>query len=59
MNGLRRTILVVAAMAGCAVWLAVPRLGAGQVPVQDQQPARAALRPAVMGPTAACPPAIR
>ena len=50
MNGLRRTILLVAAIAGCAVWLAVPRLGAGQVPVQDRQPARSALRPAVMGP---------
>jgi gamma-glutamyltranspeptidase / glutathione hydrolase len=50
MNGLRRTILLIAAIAGCAVWLAVPRLGAGQVPVQDRQPARSALRPAVMGP---------
>ena len=51
MNRLRRTILVIAAIAGCAVWLAVPRLGAGQVPVQDRQPARSALRPAVMGPS--------
>ena len=50
MNRLRRTILVIAVIAGCAVWLAVPGLGAGQVPVQDQQPARSALRPAVMGP---------
>ena len=51
MNALRRTILVIAAIAGCAVWLAVPGLGAGQVPVQDRQPARSALRPAVMGPS--------
>ena len=52
MNGLRRTILVVAATAGCAVWFAIAGLGAGQVPVQDQQSAHAALRPAVMGPSA-------
>jgi gamma-glutamyltranspeptidase/glutathione hydrolase len=51
MNGLRRTILVIATVTGCAVWFAVPRLGAGQVPVQDRQPARSALRPAVMGPS--------
>ena len=50
MSALRRTILVAAAAAGCAAWMAVPRL-AGQVPVQDQQPARSALRPAVMGPS--------
>src|SRR4029453_11564196 len=50
MNALRRTILFVVATAGCAVWFAAPRLG-GQVPVQDQQSARAALRPAVMGPS--------
>jgi gamma-glutamyltranspeptidase/glutathione hydrolase len=51
MDGLRRTILGFAAIAGCAVWLAVPGLGAGQVPPQDGQPARSALRPAVMGPS--------
>jgi gamma-glutamyltranspeptidase/glutathione hydrolase len=51
MDGLRRTILGFAAIAGCAVWLAVPGLGAGQVPAQDGQPARSALRPAVMGPS--------
>jgi gamma-glutamyltranspeptidase/glutathione hydrolase len=51
MDGLRRTILGFAAIAGCAVWLAVPGLDAGQVPAQDRQPARSALRPAVMGPS--------
>ena len=51
MNRLRPTILPVAVIGCCVVGLAVTRLGAGQVPVQDQQSARAALRPAVMGPS--------
>jgi len=34
-----------------ALVVALERAGAGQVPVQDRQPAGSALRPAVMGPT--------
>ena len=47
MTRLRRFVIV--ATAG-AIAFAVARLG-GQVPVQDQQPAHSALRPAVMGPS--------
>ncbi|MGE3492601.1 MAG: gamma-glutamyltransferase, partial [Vicinamibacterales bacterium] len=43
---LRRTILALVALV-----VALERAGAGQVPVQDRQPAGSALRPAVMGPT--------
>ncbi len=51
MSAMRRTSLLCAAIAGCVVWWASAGVGAGQVPVQDRQPARSALRPAVMGST--------
>jgi gamma-glutamyltranspeptidase/glutathione hydrolase len=52
MSGTRRAVLLTVFMAAGAIGLSAIGLGAGQVPVQDRQPARAALRPAVMGPTA-------
>jgi gamma-glutamyltranspeptidase/glutathione hydrolase len=51
MSGARITLQAVAIIVGCAIAVAGARLGAGQVPVQDRQPARSALRPAVMGPS--------
>jgi gamma-glutamyltranspeptidase/glutathione hydrolase len=44
--------LLLAAIVGCIASVGVVRVGvARQVPVQDRQPAGAALRPAVMGPS--------
>ncbi len=51
MSGMRRPILVIALVAGCVIGPPGARLSARQVPVQDRQPARSALRPAVMGPS--------
>jgi gamma-glutamyltranspeptidase/glutathione hydrolase len=51
MRGLRRSIVAGTAVAAVAVWWTVSSLSAGQVPRQDQQSSRAALRPAVMGPS--------
>jgi gamma-glutamyltranspeptidase/glutathione hydrolase len=51
MSPIRRSMLALALMAGCAAWWSAARVGAGQVPQQDRQPSRSALRPAVMGPT--------
>jgi gamma-glutamyltranspeptidase/glutathione hydrolase len=51
MSGARITLQAVAIIVGCAIGVTGSRLGAGQVPVQDRQPARSALRPAVMGPS--------
>ena len=46
-----RPLVAVLAMAGFGPGVAGPLAGARQVPVQDQQPAGSALRPAVMGPS--------
>jgi gamma-glutamyltranspeptidase/glutathione hydrolase len=47
-----RMRMLVSAVVGCLGWLAVMPVASGrQVPVQDRQPAGAALRPAVMGPS--------
>ncbi len=51
MSAVRSFIMVAAVVAGCAIWGAAASTGAGQVPQQDRQPARSALRPAVMGPS--------
>src|SRR5687768_1344741 len=45
-----RIRLVVAILVGCAIGMTGARPDARQVPVQDRQPARSALRPAVAGP---------
>src|SRR5688500_9799088 len=50
MRSWRRAL--VTSMIGCAIWFGAHPIGlARQVPVQDRQPAGAALRPAVMGPS--------
>src|SRR5687767_6080094 len=51
MTAVARTILLTGATAACALWVSTDRIAARQVPVQDQQQATAALRPAVMGPS--------
>ena len=46
-----RALMAALALTGFAVWLAGAFVQARQVPIQDQQPAGSALRPAVMGPS--------
>jgi gamma-glutamyltranspeptidase/glutathione hydrolase len=51
MSGIPRSIRAIAVIAACVIWWSGSSSGAGQVPQQDRQPARSALRPAVMGPS--------
>ena len=46
-----RALVTALALTAFAVWLAGAFVQARQVPIQDQQPVGAALRPAVMGPS--------
>ena len=51
MSAIRRSILALVVVAGGVTWWTLSSRVVAQVPEQDRQPGRAALRPAVMGPS--------
>jgi gamma-glutamyltranspeptidase/glutathione hydrolase len=51
MSAIRRSILALVVVAGGVTWSTLSSRVMAQVPEQDRQPGRAALRPAVMGPS--------
>ena len=51
MSAIRRSILALVVVAGGVTWWTFSSRVVAQVPEQDRQPGRAALRPAVMGPS--------
>ena len=51
MSAIRRSILALVVVASGVTWWTVSSRVVAQVPEQDRQPARAALRPSVMGPS--------